>query len=291
MIVDLKGIVTPLITPFKANEDIDVEGYKRNIDFQVENKVHGLVCLATAGESASLSFEEKKKLIDVAVDQTNDRIPLLIGTGGTEMRETMALTKYSEDAGADCIFLITPYFYKFTQNEIIDYMKTVANSVDLHVLIYNSTYAGCPLDPRAIKELCEVDNIKSLKEGNVLQMVEVIRETRGRLNVFTSRDTYLFDCLALGGAGAIAFAANVAPKMLVELYDNYLKNNIEKAREMQFKLLPLILKLVSRSYPAPLKAAMNMLGMAAGPPRAPLTPLSKEEMSGLKRELQSLALL
>lgn len=291
MTKQLQGIITPLITPFDQYGNLIEQGYQENIEFQVNSGVHGLVVLATAGEAPSLSFEEKKRVIDLALEANAGRLPVLIGVGGTNARETFTLIEYSEARGADGLFVISPYFYKFTRDEYLAYYRQISRRSKTQILCYNSTYAGMPLDPEAIADLAGLPNLTALKEGNPLQTAEVMRLTRGKLAVFTARDVYLYETMCMGGAGGIFFCANVAPKLSVELYESLKAGDYDRGLELQFRLAPLAWELVARSYPAGIKAALNLLGMAGGHVRFPLTDYNQEEVARLRIVLQDLELL
>lgn len=285
------GIVTALITPFKQNGDIDFDGYRANIARQIEAGVHAVVSLATAGEAPSMDVGERRAVLAAALEVTRGRIPVLAGVGGLNERETYSMIRYAEDQGAAGLFVITPYFYRLTRNEYLAYFRRISALTALPMLIYNSTYADTPLDPDTILRLTEIPNFVALKEGNQLQASEVIRRVGHRVAVFSSRDIYIFELLAAGGAGAISFTSNVAPEPVLQLYQAARSGQWERARDIQKRLNPLIWELVRRSYPAPLKAAMNLLGLAGGSVRLPLTDLTDEELPPLRDALAGLGLL
>lgn len=291
MTKQLHGIITPLVTPFDQNGDIIEQGFQDNIEFQIRSGVHGLVVLATAGEAPSLSLDEKKRVIDLALKANAGRLPVLVGVGGTNARETFTLIEYAEVAGVDGLFVITPYFYRFTRDELIAYYREISRRARTQILIYNSTYAGVPLEPKAIVELADLPNVTALKEGNPLQTAEVIRLTQGKLAIFTARDVYLHETMSLGGAGGIFFSANIAPRLSVELFECLKAGDYERGLKLQFRLMPLAWELVARSYPAGIKAALNILGLCGGHVRFPLTDYNQGEMACLRCVLQDLKLL
>lgn len=288
---ELDGILAAVVTPFDATGDIIAGGYQENIDFVIRNGVHGIVLLATAGEAPSLGFEEKQRVIDLGIEANAGRVATLVGVGGTNARETFALIDYAESAGADGIFLITPYFYRFTPEEYLAYYREISRRSKTQILIYNSTYANCPLGPRAIAELARLPNVTAIKEGNPLQVVEVMRLTAGQLKVFSARDLYLFEIMTMGGAGGVFYSANVAPRQCVELYTLLKQGRYVEARHLQFYLLPLMSALVARSYPAGIKAALNLLGRTGGHVRFPLSDYAESEMARLGTILTELELL
>ncbi len=287
---ELHGIIAAVVTPFDVTGDIIARGYQENIDFVIRNGVHGLVLLATAGEAPSLGFEEKQRLIDLGIEANGGRVATLVGVGGTNVRETFALIEYAESAGTDGIFVITPYFYRFTQDEYLAYYLEISRRSKTQILIYNSTYANCPLGPEAIAELASLPNVTAIKEGNPLQVVQVMRLTAGRLKVFTARDLYLYEMMTMGGAGGVFYSANVAPRRCVELYELLRQGCYAEARSLQFKLLPLMSELVARSYPAGIKAALNLLGRTGGHVRFPLSDYDESEIARLRPILGELGL-
>lgn len=267
---------------------MDEDALRRHVQFQIENGIHGLCSPVTGGEFASLSAEEKRRVVEIVAEETGSRTPFFAGVSSTNLNETLSLTKHAMDVGATGIFVMTPYFYKYTPQETYEYIKRTAEAANCDVMVYNSTYTGTPLDPVAIEKLSEIDNVVALKEGNQLQVPEDIRRTRGKLAVFSARDVYFFETLAWGGAGAVSFASNIFPKHLVLIFDAFKKGNLNTAREIQYDLLPLIWGLVSRSFPAPTKAALEIIGRPVGPVRQPLTMLNNEEKAELKRLINAL---
>jgi len=153
MTKQLHGILTGVVTPFDRHGDIMEQGFRENVEFLIKGGLHGLIALAVAGEAASLNLEEKKRVIDLALEANAGRLPVLVGVGGTNARETFTLIEYTEAAGADGLFVITPYFYRFTRDEILDYYREISRRAKTQIMIYNSTYAESPLDAKAIAEI------------------------------------------------------------------------------------------------------------------------------------------
>ena len=285
------GIIPVVVTPFDANGDVDLDGYSENLDRLVASGIDGVICLATAGEGPSMTGEEAVRVIQVATRTINGRVPVLAGLGGPNERNTLGLLRRAQDEGVDGFMLITPYFYPLTRSEMLGYFRRIASATDLPIMIYNSTYVNMPLTPDAIEELAtDVDNFVALKEGNQLQTSEVIRRMHGRISVFTARDIYIHEDLAVGAAGAIAFTANIVPEVVVALYSAAKEVNWPAARRIQDLLNPLVWQLVKRSYPAGLKAAMNLRGWRGGTVRPPLTPYSTDEVASMGEVLRALEL-
>jgi 4-hydroxy-tetrahydrodipicolinate synthase len=291
MVKKLHGIFSGIITPFERNGDIREQAIRDNVEFLVQDGLHGLVALAVAGEAASLSFEEKKRVIAISLQANSGRVPLLAGVGGTNARETFALIDYAEAAGVDGLFVITPYFYRFTRSETIGYFREISRRCKTQIMIYNSTYSESPLDAAALAELAALPNITSVKEGIPSQVAETIRLTGGKLGIFTSRDTYLLQMMSLGGVGGVFIVAKVIPRMCVQLYECLKSGDYVHGRELQFRILPLVSATVLHGYPAGIKAALNLMGLPGGYVRFPLTDYAPGEVAQLRRVMQDLKLL
>lgn len=287
-----QGIVPVLPTPFTDDGELALDGYAGNINRLVESGVHGVIALATAGESPSMSHAERLDVVTAAVSAVGGRVPVLAGIGGPNERETTEQLDIYARAGVDGLMVVTPYFYPLTRTEMLDYFRRIGARSALPLMFYNSTYANLPLTADALEELAaDIPNFVALKEGNQLQASDVIRRLGERLDVLSARDLYMHEVLAAGGAGAIAFAANIVPDLVVALYDAARAGNLTKAREIQDQLNPLILLLVRRSFPAAIKASMDMVGMAGGPVRLPLTTLEPDELDQLHAVLADLGAL
>jgi 4-hydroxy-tetrahydrodipicolinate synthase len=287
-----KGVVPVVTTPFTADGELDLSGYESNIERLIGAGIHGMIVLATAGEGPSMSRAEAEQVVATAVRTAKGRIPVLAGIGGPNERDTTELLGLFGSAGVDGFMVVTPYFYPLTRSEMSDYFRRIGAATPLPICIYNSTYANLPLVPDVLEELADdVPNFVALKEGNQLQASDVIRRLGDRLSVLTARDLYIHESLASGGAGAVAFTANIVPEQVVALYDAATSGDLARARQIQDALNPLIWFLVRRSFPAAIKAAMDLTGWAAGPVRLPLTNLTDGEKAELADILKALGAL
>jgi 4-hydroxy-tetrahydrodipicolinate synthase len=287
-----KGIIPVVTTPFDADFEVDLAGYGTNIERLIGAGVHGIIALATAGEGPSLSRAEATAVVARAVEVAAGRVPVLAGLGGPNERDTVELMGLFGGMGVDGFMVVTPYFYPLTRSEMLDAFRRVGRATPLPFMIYNSTYANLPLVPDALEELAaDLPNFIALKEGNQLQASDVVRRLGDRVAVFTARDLYLHELMAVGGAGGVAFCANVVPDLAVALYHAAERNDLAAAREIQDRLNPLIWQLVRRSFPAPIKAAMDMVGAVGGRVRPPLSALTESEVGGLRAVLDELGVL
>ncbi len=288
-----QGVAPALVTPFTKDNEVDEEGLRANIEFAIENGVSGIVPAGCTGEAATLSLEEQKRVIDIAVDASS--VPVIAGTGSNNTKEAIVLTEYAADAGADIAMLISPYYNKPTDAGLIAHYKAVASSCDIPILLYNvPSRTGRNMGAHVAAELADVDNIVGIKEasGNLNQVSEIVRLTKDKNFVVVSGDDSLtLPILALGGKGVISVAANIIPRQMSDLVGAFLKGDIEKAREIHHTVYPLLRDLFVETNPIPLKAAMKWMGRAAGEPRLPLVPLGQENAPRLRRTMESIGLL
>ena len=272
------GVYTALITPFKTDKSLDLDGWIHNINYQIENNIDGLVVLGTTGEAPTITSEEQKLLITTAVETTKNKIPVFVGTGSYSTEQTIKQTRLAKELGADGALIVTPYYNKPTQEGIYLHFKSICESVDFPIIVYNiQGRCGQNIATKTIKRISEFDNIVAVKEasGNIVQVMDV-RATIPNLTVMSGDDILTLPIMALGGSGVISVASNLIPdaiKTLVETGENF------------YKLLPLIKGLFLETNPIPLKAAMNLKNMAAGPCRLPLCDMQQETYEQLKTTL------
>ncbi|ADG13559.1 dihydrodipicolinate synthase [Methanocaldococcus infernus ME] len=287
-----EGVYPAIITPFKAGE-IDYDGLRENINFLIENGVDGLVVVGTTGESPTLSHEEHKKVIEKAVEFVDGRVKVIAGAGSNSTREAIELSVFAEDVGADAVLSITPYYNKPTQEGLKRHYSEIAKSINIPIVIYNlPSRTGVNIEIKTLKELSEeFSNIVAIKEANpdLSRVSETILNTN--LTVLSGNDELTLPILALGGKGVISVVANIMPKEMVELVRSALNGDFERARELHYKLYPLMKVLFIETNPIPVKTALNLLGRPAGELRLPLCEMSEEHRRELEKVLKDLNLL
>ncbi|HUT37962.1 MAG TPA: 4-hydroxy-tetrahydrodipicolinate synthase [Methanoregula sp.] len=288
-----EGILPAIITPFKRNSamDLDVQGLQRNIDFLLSCGIHGIVPCGSTGESATLSFEEHEKVIEIAVDKVNGRIPVVAGTGSNNTAEAVKLTKAAKDIGADGVLIISPYYNKPNRSGLIKHYTKLAD-LDIPVIMYNVPgRTGQNLEPDLVAELANHPNIVAIKEasGNIGQISRIIEETQDDdFVVISGEDNNTLPILALGGAGVISVAANVDPKRMVTMYEAMKHGDYQKALVLHFALSPLFRSMFIDTNPIPVKKAVELLGMAGGPVRLPLDNLDEKKTEQLRKILATI---
>lgn len=287
-----EGVYPALITPFKENQqrDLDLDGLKSNIDFLISHGVHGIVPCGSTGESATLTFEEHEEIIGKAIEVSDGRVPVLAGTGSNNTAEAVRFTKAAKDLGADGALVLSPYYNKPNRSGLVKHYTKLAD-LDLPVVIYNVPgRTGQNLSPDLIIELAEHPNIVGVKEasGDIVQISEIIEGTRDEdFNVISGDDAMTLPVLALGGGGVISVSANVAPDMMVKMYEMFKKGNLKEAQNLHYLISPLIRALFIDTNPIPVKTALGIRGLASGPLRLPLDEMGEDKTNRLKEVLRN----
>ncbi|MDD4899978.1 MAG: 4-hydroxy-tetrahydrodipicolinate synthase [Candidatus Omnitrophica bacterium] len=289
-----KGSITAIVTPFK-NGKVDENKFRELIDFQVKNGSSGIVPCGTTGESATLSFEEHDKVIEIAIDQAKKRILVIAGTGSNSTEEAIMLTRHAEKAGADASLQVSPYYNRPTQRGLYEHFKAIANAVKFPIILYNiASRTGVNIEPETIAKLAhDTKNIISVKEasGNLDQMSRIKQLCPKNFVLLSGDDSLTLPVLSIGGTGIISVVSNIVPRDVADLVSEYEKGNVEKAREIHFKLLPLIKAMFIETNPIPIKTAMGLLGMCEPDLRLPMCAMSSENLERLKKALKDYGLL
>ncbi|EHP86458.1 4-hydroxy-tetrahydrodipicolinate synthase [Methanotorris formicicus] len=288
----MRGVFPAIVTPFK-NGEIDFDGLEKNINFLIENGVSGVVSVGTTGESPTLSHDEHKKVVEKVVEIVDGRVKVIAGAGSNSTKEAVELSQFAEDVGADAVLSITPYYNKPTQEGLKKHFGTIAESINLPIVLYNvPSRTSVNLEPKTVKYLAEeYSNITAIKEANpnLSQVSEIVNECD--ITVLSGNDELTLPIISLGGKGVISVIANIVPKEFVEMVDFALNGNFDKAREIHYKLFPLMKVMFIETNPIPIKTAMNILGMPSGELRLPLCEMKEENKKKLEEVLRDLGLL
>src|SRR5438477_7216866 len=270
--MQIRGIIPPVATPMQANEDLDLPRLRWFIDHLIDAGVHGVFVLGTNSEFYALDEREKQEVIATAVQHVRGRVPVFAGTGAESTREAVRLTKMAEKEGVDGVSVITPYFVMPNQQEIFDHYRRVAESTKLPVVLYNnpSTCGGLKIDVETVARLAEIPNILGVKDssGDLQNTNEYIRVVPPRFSVMMGRDTLIFPALMFGAKGAVPATGNVAPTLLVKIYECFQRGDLEGSKAAQLQLNPLRLALALCTAPGGVKAALKLLGLSIGPCRS-----------------------
>ncbi len=269
------GIATAMITPFNK-DGVNFDAFGKMIEYQIDGGTDALVVLGTTGEPATMTEDEKEQTIRYAVKRANRRIKIIIGTGSNDTAKAVASSIRAEKLGADGILAVTPYYNKCTQKGLYDYYKTICESVHIPVIAYNvPSRTAVNILPETAEKLSYIPNMAGIKEasGNMAQVCETMRRIRGKMDLYSGEDFLNLPMLAIGGAGLISVASNIAPALLKKMYTLVTLNKLKEANEIQDFLLPFEDACFLEVNPIPVKAAYNMIGFDAGIPRSPLTEL------------------
>ncbi|WP_101843568.1 2,4-dihydroxyhept-2-ene-1,7-dioic acid aldolase [Halobacillus sp. Marseille-P3879] len=285
----LRGSITPVVTPFKADGSIDFETMTKLIEFQLRNGTHGISVTGTSGEPSSLTLEEREQVMENSYKTINRRVPFVPGTGSTNHAETMRLTKKAEQIGADAAMVIVPYYNKPNQHALYKHFKTVADSVEIPIIIYNipgRTAQNLHVDTLArLSKDCS--NIIGVKESNKdFEHVNRVLQRCGRdFLLFSGIELLCYPMLAIGGAGSVSATANVLPGKVAEMHDAWFNGEGQRAQQIHYELMELNDVLFKDTNPAPVKAALGMMGMIDPHLRLPMDLPSKELQQEIRTTL------
>ena len=288
-----EGVLTALVTPFRDGA-IDEPALRNLVDLQIEAGVDGLVPCGSTGESATLSHAEHRRVVEIVVQASRGRVPVVAGTGSNSTREAIELTQHAKAAGADGALLISPYYNKPTQEGIFLHYAEVARATSFPLLAYNIPgRTASNILPATIARMADVPQIVGVKEasGDVGQIAEVIARCPEDFAVLAGDDAMTLPLLALGGRGVIATTANVAPSAMVQMIRAFRAGDVLEARRIHFRLLPLFQVLFCETNPIPVKAALAFMGLCGPEIRLPLTPLGEPHRERLQVVLKELGLL
>lgn len=289
-----RGSIVPVVTPFK-NGELDLDGLARLIEWQIENGSHGISVTGTTGEPSSLTLGERKQVIRAAREAVNGRVPFVPGTGSTNHAETLELSRYAQEIGADAVLLITPYYNRPSQEGLFRHFDAVAKSVDVPVILYNipgRTAVNLEIDTVArLKEAN--DNIIGVKESNKdFEHINRLLHRMGRdFLVYSGIELLCFPILAIGGAGYVSATGNLMPREVARLYDLVVDGKWQEAQDLHYQMMPLNDAVFLEINPVPVKTALGLMGKISPEVRLPLAPLSAANHQKLCKVLEQYDLI
>lgn len=288
-----KGSIVALVTPFKDGK-VDEDAYRELIEFQINNGTRAITPCGTTGESATLSMEEHNRVIDIAVEAVNKRVPVIAGTGGNSTSEAIELTEHAKKAGADATLQVTPYYNKPTQEGLYQHYKAIAKAVALPQVLYNVPgRTSLNMLPETVARLAELPDVVAIKEasGDLAQMAEILRLAGDKITLLSGDDSVILPVLAIGGKGVISVVANIVPKDTAQLIKAWEDGDSDKARQLFYKLLPLCQAMFYETNPIPVKTSLALMGKIHEGLRLPLVNLSPHNHERLKKALADYGLL
>lgn len=283
-----QGSMAAIVTPF-VGDQLDEEGLRRNIRFLIENGTSGIVACATTGESPTLSEHEYESVIRIAVQECRDKIPVIAGAGTNSTAKTVQVMERAQRAGAQGLLIVTPYYNKPTQEGLYQHFSVLDRATDLPIIVYNVPgRTGVNILPRTVARIAgECRHVTAIKEasGNLDQVSELTTLLGPTFDILSGDDSLTLPMLALGATGVISVAANVVPRAVADVCSLFHENKVKEAAQTHRRLFPLVKALFLETNPIPVKKAMEMVGLAAGKPRPPLTELSADNCAVLKKAL------
>ncbi|MGN0399768.1 MAG: 4-hydroxy-tetrahydrodipicolinate synthase [Blautia sp.] len=290
-----KGAGVAIVTPMKDNFEVNYEKLDEILEEQIAGKTDCIVICGTTGESATLSEKEHMDAIRFTIERVNHRIPVIAGTGSNCTATATQMSKEADEAGADGILLVTPYYNKGTQNGLIAHFTSIAQEVKVPAVLYNvPSRTGCNLQPKTVAHLVKnVENIVGIKEasGDIGQIAQLMNLCDGKIDLYSGNDDQVVPLLSLGGLGVISVLSNVAPEYVHNMVYKFFEGDVAGSCKMQLDAIPVINALFSEVNPIPVKAAMNLQGKEVGPLRLPLTEMEPQNKEVLKKVMEEFGIL
>ncbi|MEE0452018.1 4-hydroxy-tetrahydrodipicolinate synthase [Peptacetobacter sp.] len=283
-----KGSAVALVTPFTKDNKVNFDKLAELIEYHIENKTDAIVSCGTTGEATTMSDEEILSVLEFTVKKVNGRIPVIAGTGSNNTMHSVELSQKAEALGVDGLLIITPYYNKANKSGLKKHFVTIAESVNIPIILYNVPGRTCMnISPALIAELAQVPNIVAVKEasGDLGQVAEIASLVPEDFAIYSGNDDSIVPLLSLGGHGVISVLANVCPRETHDLVEKYLNGDVEGSRKIQLDLDALIAALFIEVNPIPVKTAMNLLGFEVGDLRLPLDNMDPANLEVLKKEL------
>ncbi len=283
-----KGAGTAIITPFE-NGEVNFKKYGELIDKQIENGIDAIITCGTTGEGSALSDVEHKQVMEYCVKKVAGRVPVVAGTGSNDTEYGLQLSKAACKIGVDGLMMVTPYYNKTTQRGLINHFTYIADRVDKPIILYNvPSRTAMTIEVETAVELSKHKNIVAMKDatGDIGYAAELLSRVDENFSVYSGNDNMILPILSLGGKGVISVIANVMPREVHELVDEFLKGNIEKAKKIQLDMISLINALFVEVNPIPVKTALNLMGLDVGPVRKPLYEMEEKNVEYLREELK-----
>ncbi len=285
-----KGACPALITPF-TEDGVNFDTLEQLLDFQLTNGSDAILVCGTTGEPATMTTEEKHSVVEFARKKIRNKVPLIVSTGSNNTLACINESRFAEQAGADALLIVTPYYNKATQNGLIAHYTAIADSVGIPIILYNvPSRTGVNLLPETVARLAEHKNIRAIKEasGNIDQVCELARLTRGGMDIYSGEDGITLPILSLGGIGVISVVSNVHPQLM---HDLTVEKDPVRAAELQFAVKELANELFREVNPIPAKTACNLMGFDCGPLRLPLTEMEEQNKTQLIAVLKKYGIL
>jgi 4-hydroxy-tetrahydrodipicolinate synthase len=288
----IQGIIPAMVTPFNEDESLNESALRQLVDHLIDGGVHGLFPTGSQGEFYALTPDERRRIWEVVIDQVDGRVPVYAGTGAITTREVIDLNRQAEVAGVDAVSVLTPFFISPTQEELYRHYMTIADATALPVILYSNPgrTGNLTLSVDLVARLADHPNIVGIKDssGDLTMTTEYLRATGDDFHVLLGRDTLIYAGLVHGARGSITATANVAPALVADIYNAFIQGDLDRALAAQRRLAPLRLAFGLGTFPVVVKAALEMVGVPAGPARAPVGAMAPGQLEKLRQVVTAL---
>ncbi|HML04293.1 MAG TPA: 4-hydroxy-tetrahydrodipicolinate synthase [Methanobacterium sp.] len=295
----LEGTIVAMVTPYTKSDEIDEEGIRENINYLIEKGVNGILAAGTTGESATITHDEHRKLVDILIDEVNGRVTTIAGAGSNSSKEALGLVKHAEDIGADAALVITPYYNKPQPHGLVEHYRLMNDSSNIPIVVYNvPSRTGTDIDVDTIGKVAEFDNVVAIKEANpdldkvskIMKKIDEVNQS-DKFVVLSGNDDLTLPMMSMGAKGVISVVGNVDPARMSQMVNYALDGDFEAASKAHYELYGLMKACFVETNPVPAKTALNLMGRPAGHVRMPLAPLKDESEAKLKEVLKELDLI
>ena len=290
----IQGAITAIVTPMRDGK-VDEQGLTDLINFQIDEGIHGLVPCGTTGESATLGFDEHKRVIELTVKAVDGRVPVIAGTGANNTLEAIELTESARDSGADAVLSVVPYYNKPSQEGLYQHFKTIVEAVDISMVLYNVPGRTVTnMVPATVARLAELKNVIGIKEasGSLNQVADVIRSCPDDFIVLSGDDFTCMPTTLVGGRGVISVTSNIEPRAMADMMEAALSGDLARAKEIHYRLFGLMGTMFCYPSPAPAKKALELMGkIASSEVRLPMTAMDEPSIAKLTAEMKTVGLL
>jgi len=290
----LEGIIVPMVTPFKADEELDEEALRRFTGWLIENGVHGLFPNSSMGEFPKLSIDERKRVIDIVVDEANGRVPVLPGTGDASTKLVLELTKHAKDAGADAAVVVEPYYFKPSEEALFDHYKTINDKIEIPLVVYDiPSCTGYQIQPEMAARLADLQNVVAFKDssGDMVKFLREIQLAGEKISLLQGIEHLLVSSLLMDAAGGILGIANACPRFVATIYETFKKGEIKEAADMQKRLNATLEVLEKFDYVLAVKQAVGLQGIQLGRVRKPGLPSERGQVETVRDCLVKLGVM
>lgn len=288
-----EGVFPAMVTPFNADGSLNESVLRALTDFQIDAGVHGLFPVSSVGEAVYMETADKCRVMDIVMEQTRGRVPVVAGIAGRTAHESIALAKHAKKRGCAGVVLMPPYFFKPSPDMVTAFLEEVVDDVELPVIIYNIPLFTVPIPYEAIARLATRPHVVGMKDSSgsmvdLMHFIDCARQANSNMHFMVGREENLFACLQIGGKGCMTVTAAIMPEVMVAIYQHWIRGNIEKARQLQLAILPLIRETFSLPFPLAFKLVLELRGFDMGPNILPLSLEMKAKVDALRPRLQLL---